>query len=118
MWLTPPNKNEPGRSQRRPVSVRGESMQELAIAQPIRQADRAVSFEQEDAALVGDFEARLADSSTLAFRVARSVLRNSADAEEVAQEASLQAYRNFRGLPHRQNLRACLLPIPLPLPLL
>ena len=86
-------------------------MQELAIAQPIRQTDRAVSFEQEDAALAGDFEARLADSSALAFRVARSVLRNSADAEEVAQEAFLKAYRNFRELRDRQKFRGWLVRI-------
>ena len=86
-------------------------MQELAIAQPIRQTDRAVSFEQEDAALAGDFEARLADSSALAFRVARSVLRNSADAEEVAQEAFLKAYCNFRGLRDRQKFRGWLVRI-------
>jgi hypothetical protein len=34
-----------------------------------------------------DFEARLADCATLAVRVAYGVLRNRADAEEVAQEA-------------------------------
>src|SRR5712692_12091797 len=111
MWFTPPHKNEPGRSRRRPVSVRGESMQELAIAQPLRRTDRAVSFEQEDAALAGDFEARLADSSALAFRVARSVLRNSADAEEVAQEAFLKAYRNFHELRDRQKFRGWLVRI-------
>ena len=34
-----------------------------------------------------DFEARLADCATLAVRVAYGVLRNRADAEEVAQTA-------------------------------
>ena len=35
-------------------------------------------------------------SGRLAFRVARGVLRNDADAEDVAQEALLRAYRRFR----------------------
>ena len=34
-----------------------------------------------------EFEARLADSSALAFRVAYSVLRQREDAEDAAQEA-------------------------------
>ena len=38
----------------------------------------------------GEFEAGLADSSTLAFRVAYSVLRHREDAEDVAQEALSQ----------------------------
>ncbi len=37
--------------------------------------------------LAREFEARLADSSSLAFRVAYSVLRHRQDAEDVAQEA-------------------------------
>ena len=43
-----------------------------------------------DEALAREFEARLADSSALAFRVAYSVLRQKQDAEDVAQEAFLQ----------------------------
>ena len=35
-----------------------------------------------------EFEARLVESSTLAFRVAYGVLRHRQDAEDVAQEAS------------------------------
>ena len=40
-----------------------------------------------DAGLEREFEERLAESSRLAVRVAYSVLRNKADAEDVAQEA-------------------------------
>jgi RNA polymerase sigma-70 factor (ECF subfamily) len=44
----------------------------------------------------------------LAFRVARGVLRNGADAEDVAQEAMLQAYRRFERLRDRSRFRAWL----------
>ena len=61
-----------------------------------------------DAELESDFEARLVDSSTLAFRVAFSVLRQREDAEDVAQEAFAKAYRNFRQLRDRDRFRAWL----------
>ena len=56
-----------------------------------------------EGSLQREFEERLADSSALAFRLALAVLRNREDAEEVAQEAFLKAYRNF----HRLRDRAC-----------
>ena len=46
-------------------------------------------------ALARESEARLADSSALAFRVAYSVLRHRQDAEDVAQEAFAKAYRSI-----------------------
>jgi RNA polymerase sigma-70 factor (ECF subfamily) len=55
-----------------------------------------------------EFEARLAETSTLAFRVAFSVLRQREDAEDVAQEAFAKAYRSFRQLRDRSALRAWL----------
>jgi len=58
--------------------------------------------------LAREFEARLAECSTLAFRVALGVLRNAADAEEVAQEAFIRAYRNFHRLRDRERFRAWL----------
>jgi RNA polymerase sigma-70 factor (ECF subfamily) len=61
-----------------------------------------------DEALERDFEARLADSSTLAFRVAYSVLRHREDAEDVAQEALAKAYRTFNKLRDRDRFRAWL----------
>jgi RNA polymerase sigma-70 factor (ECF subfamily) len=64
---------------------------------------------QED--LEREFELRLADSSTLAFRVAYGVLRNREDAEDVAQEALAKAYRNYRKLRDRQRFRAWLVRI-------
>ena len=53
-----------------------------------------------------EFEARLTESSTLAFRVAYSVLRHREDAEDVAQEAYAKAYRSFRQLRDREKFRA------------
>src|SRR5689334_24112766 len=58
--------------------------------------------------LKAEFEARLEETSTLVFRVAYSVLRNTEDAEDVAQEAFAKAYRNFRQLRDRERFRAWL----------
>jgi RNA polymerase sigma-70 factor (ECF subfamily) len=55
-----------------------------------------------------EFEERLADSSTLAFRVAYGVLRQREDAEDVAQEALARAYRKFRSLRDRERFRSWL----------
>lgn len=55
-----------------------------------------------------EFEERLADSSSLAFRVAYGVLRNRADAEDVAQEAFAKAHRSFRQLRDRERFRGWL----------
>ena len=65
----------------------------------------AVSVDQD---LEREFEARLLESSTLAFRVAYSVLRHREDAEDVAQEAFAKAYRSFRQLRNRERFRAWL----------
>jgi RNA polymerase sigma-70 factor (ECF subfamily) len=61
-----------------------------------------------DLELEREFEACLVESSTLAFRVAYSVLRHREDAEDVAQEAFAKAYRNFRQLRDRGRFRAWL----------
>ena len=61
-----------------------------------------------DEDLAREFEARLVESSTLAFRVAFSVLRQREDAEDVAQEAFAKAYRSFRQLRERDRFRAWL----------
>src|SRR5216684_7733344 len=58
-----------------------------------------------------EFEERLAECGPLAFRVARGVLRNIADAEDVAQEALLRAYRRFDRLRDRNRFRAWLVRI-------
>jgi len=62
----------------------------------------------QEALLEREFEQRLAECPTLAFRVAVSVLRNQAEAEDVAQEALLRAYRGFRRLRDRDRFRGWL----------
>ncbi len=80
-------------------------MQALAVRHP----GSAVSLDAEQTSeLEREFGQRLADSSALAFRVALSVLRNREDAEDVAQEAFLRAYRNFHRLRNRERFRAWL----------
>ena len=71
-------------------------------------ADRLAGFVAVDDELEREFETRLLESSTLAFRVAFSVLRHREDAEEVAQEAFAKAYRSFRQLRDRERFRAWL----------
>ncbi len=61
-----------------------------------------------DAELDRDFEDRLRESSTLAFRVAYGVLRHRQDAEDVAQDAFAKAYRHFGELRDRDRFRAWL----------
>jgi RNA polymerase sigma-70 factor (ECF subfamily) len=59
-----------------------------------------------DRALEEEFEAHLAESSRLVFRVAYSVLRHREDAEDVAQEVFAKSYRAFRQLRDRGRFRA------------
>ena len=61
-----------------------------------------------DASLEQEFEARLVETSRLAFRVAFSVLRHQQDAEDVAQESFAKAYRHFTSLRDRNRFRAWL----------
>lgn len=70
-----------------------------------RWPDRAVTVER---AVDADFEARLSDSSKLAFGVAYGVLRNREDAEEVAQEAFARAFRQMNQLRDREKFRGWL----------
>jgi RNA polymerase sigma-70 factor (ECF subfamily) len=70
-----------------------------------RLAGSLVTLDQE---LEREFEARLVESSTLAFRVAFGVLRQREDAEDIAQEAFAKAYRSFRQLRDRARFRAWL----------
>jgi RNA polymerase sigma-70 factor, ECF subfamily len=55
-----------------------------------------------------EFDVRLRESGTLAFRVAYAVLRHRADAEDVAQEAFVKAFRCFAQLRDRERFRAWL----------
>src|SRR6478672_10365545 len=73
-----------------------------------RTAHVAGSLVTVDQDLEREFETRLVESSTLAFRVAYGVLRHRQDAEDVAQEAFVKAYRHFRDLRNRDRFRAWL----------
>jgi RNA polymerase sigma-70 factor (ECF subfamily) len=79
-------------------------MNELAARWPAEQL-----LSEED--LERTFEARLNESSTLAVRVAYSVVRNQADAEDVAQEAFIRAYRRRSTLRDPQRFRSWLVRI-------
>ncbi|MFZ0645165.1 MAG: sigma-70 family RNA polymerase sigma factor [Candidatus Acidiferrales bacterium] len=71
-------------------------------------ASLAGSVVSHDESLEREFELRLADCPRLAYRVALGVLHNTAEAEDVAQEAMLRAYRNFHRLRERDRFRAWL----------
>jgi len=64
-------------------------MQELVLNQPVSTARSELVREAAQADARREFEERLAECGQLAFRVARAVLRNTADAEDVAQPAHL-----------------------------
>src|SRR5580692_10964553 len=85
-------------------------MQELVLIQPGRTAEKEFAPEAA-AATRREFEERLLECGPLAFRVARGVLRNTADAEDVAQEALLRAFRRFERLRDRNRFRAWLVRI-------
>jgi RNA polymerase sigma-70 factor (ECF subfamily) len=86
-------------------------MQELVLTQPVGTARDEFVRESAQADARREFEERLAECGPLAYRVARGVLRNTADAEDVAQEALLRAYRRFEGLRDRNRFRAWLVRI-------
>jgi RNA polymerase sigma-70 factor (ECF subfamily) len=86
-------------------------MQELVLTQPIRAAEEQWTREAAHTAKRLEFEERLAECGPLAYRVARGVLRNDADAEDVAQEALLRAYRRFDRLRDPQRFRGWLVRI-------
>ena len=86
-------------------------MQELALPQPGPIAQGEWEREAAETASRQEFEALLAEAAPLAFRVARGVLRNSADAEDIAQEALIRAYRRFDRLRDRQRFRGWLVRI-------
>jgi RNA polymerase sigma-70 factor (ECF subfamily) len=62
----------------------------------------------QDESLAREFEQRLADCPKLAYSVALGVMHNTAEAEDVAQEAMLRAYRSFHRLRDRERFRGWL----------
>jgi RNA polymerase sigma-70 factor, ECF subfamily len=98
-WIATSNQPPPGGVL--PHDERPAVMRERVVELP----DTLVST---DADLEREFEARLAESATLAFRVAYAVLRHRQDAEDIAQEAFVRAHRGFRQLRDRDRFRAWL----------
>ncbi len=86
-------------------------MQELVLVQPRQSIDGADAHALKRAPAQAEFEDRLAECGPLAYRIAQSVLRNSADAEDVAQEALLKAFRSFHRLREPEKFRAWLVRI-------
>jgi RNA polymerase sigma-70 factor (ECF subfamily) len=86
-------------------------MQELVLIQPGSAARSELVREAAQADARREFEERLAECGPLAYRVARGVLRNTAEAEDVAQEALLRAYRSFDRLRDRNRFRGWLVRI-------
>jgi RNA polymerase sigma-70 factor (ECF subfamily) len=68
----------------------------------------AGGFMKIDDDLAREFDGLLVECSSLAFRVAFSVLRHRQDAEDVAQEAFARAHTKFRQLRDRQRFRSWL----------
>jgi RNA polymerase sigma-70 factor (ECF subfamily) len=86
-------------------------MQELVLNQPVSGARSELVREAAQTDARREFEERLAEYGPLAFRVARGVLRNTADAEDVAQEALLRAYKSFDRLRDRNRFSGWLVRI-------
>jgi RNA polymerase sigma-70 factor (ECF subfamily) len=86
-------------------------MQEMVLIQAGGMARGESVGEAAEADVRREFEERLAECGPLAYRVARGILRNTADAEDVAQEALLRAYRYFDRLRDRNRFRAWLVRI-------
>jgi RNA polymerase sigma-70 factor (ECF subfamily) len=109
------------REERASFEVRaGYLMQELVLIQPGGTAHRVAATNRKETELEHEaaqaerrceFEERLTECGPLAYRVARGVLRHTADAEDVAQEALLRAYHRFDHLRDRTRFRAWLVRI-------
>jgi RNA polymerase sigma-70 factor (ECF subfamily) len=83
-------------------------MRELVLVQPGQSIEGTVSRDAAAEAVRRELERLLAENAPLAYRVALGVLRNSAEAEDVAQEALLRAYRKFDSLREAQRFRGWL----------
>jgi len=86
-------------------------MRELVLTAPQNRTDAGRALEANESSMRREFEGQLPESVRLAFRVARAVLRNDADAEDVAQETLLRAFRRFDRLRDRTRFRSWLVRI-------
>jgi RNA polymerase sigma-70 factor (ECF subfamily) len=93
-----------------------QTLQEWILTHPVGANDSAPTRREDVRAVTSDstrreWESLLVENAPLAFRVARGVLRNDADAEDVAQEALLRAYQRFERLRDRARFRGWLVRI-------
>ncbi len=86
-------------------------MQELVLTQPGKLLEANAAREAGKAETRRDLEQLLADNAPLAYRVALGVLRNPAEAEDVAQESLIRVYRRFHLLRDAQRFRSWLVRI-------
>lgn len=82
-------------------------MRELVLVQP-GQSQGIVSRDSAAEQVPRELERLLAENAPLAYRVALGVLRNPAEAEDVAQEALIRAYRKFDRLRDARRFRSWL----------
>ena len=82
-------------------------MRELVLVQP-GQSHSIVSRDPAVEAIPHELECLLAENAPLAYRVALGVLRNPAEAEDVAQEALIRACRKFDRLRDARRFRSWL----------
>jgi RNA polymerase sigma-70 factor (ECF subfamily) len=101
--------------ERRAGSARGDEFVQERVLSGIGTESDAMERGEEARGASGvderEWEALLRENAPLAYRVARGVLRNDADAEDVAQEALLRAYRRFGRLRERSKFRSWLVRI-------
>ena len=81
-------------------------MQELILNPPGRTLEGDAPGEAGQTGIRREFESLLVECGPLAFRVAQGILRNAADAEDVAQDTLLRAYRRFHQLRDPARFRA------------
>jgi len=82
-------------------------MRELVLVQ-LSQSQGIVSRDSVAEPVPRELELLLAENAPLAYHVALAVLRNPAEAEDVAQEALIRAYRNFHRLRDARRFRGWL----------
>jgi len=102
--------------ERRTITARlNQTVQEWVLTHPGGEPEAAAARRRARTEAAGaahrEWESLLAENAPLAFRVARGVLRNDEDAEDIAQEALLRAYRRFERLRERTRFRAWLVRI-------
>jgi len=83
-------------------------MRELVLVQPGQSLESTVSPDAAAEPVPHELERLLAENAPLAYRVALGVLRNPAEAEDVAQEALIRACRKFDRLRDARSFRSWL----------